>query len=90
MADTDATSGLSYRNAMEELQSIVQRLRESEDVDVDELVKDVARAKELIDFCNGKIKRAEAEIKTIVDELQTGDGRTSGEAAPPTRAARAD
>lgn len=60
---------LSYRNAMSELSQIMGRLKEAEDVDVDELVRDVARAKELIQFCDGKIRNADAEIKTIVSEL---------------------
>jgi exodeoxyribonuclease VII small subunit len=59
----------SYREAMAELQKIVTRLRNTENVDVDDLVKDVARAKYLIDFCGEKIKRADAEIKTIVGDL---------------------
>ena len=61
----------NYRQAMTELTGIVKRLRDSENVDVDELVTDVARAKELIHFCDGKIKKADAAIKGIVSELQT-------------------
>jgi exodeoxyribonuclease VII small subunit len=63
----------NYRDAMTELQSIVNRLRETEDIDVDELVRDVARAKELIDYCDSKIKRADTAIKTIVSQLQVGE-----------------
>ena len=69
----DPNESLSYREAMVELQKIVNRLRDTENVDVDDLVKDVARAKELIDFCGSKIKRADAEIKTIVNELQVAE-----------------
>ena len=71
----DATKTLSYREAMTELQTIVTRLRETEDVDVDDLVTDVARAKELIDFCGEKIKRADAAIKNIVGEIQVADSQ---------------
>lgn len=67
---TAINDGLSYRDAMGELQKIVNRMRGTENVDVDELVKDVARAKQLIDYCDGKIKRADATIRTIVGELQ--------------------
>ena len=69
----EKNESLSYRNAMSELQEIVTRLRDTENVDVDDLVTDVARAKELIDFCGGKIKRADAAIKTIVGELQVAE-----------------
>lgn len=65
------TNQLTYRQAMAELTGIVNRLRDSENVDVDELVTDVAQAKELIHFCDGKIKKADAAIKGIVSELQT-------------------
>jgi exodeoxyribonuclease VII small subunit len=79
MAIADET--LSYRDAMGELQKIVTRLRNTEDVDVDELVTDVARAKELIDYCGGKIRRADVAIKAIVGELQAGEPSGRGEPA---------
>jgi exodeoxyribonuclease VII small subunit len=73
-----ATSTPTYREAMGELQNIVDRLRDTEDIDVDDLVTDVARAKELITFCGGKIKRADAAIQTIVQELQAdGTAKTA-------------
>ncbi len=68
------TDQLTYRQAMGELKAIVDRLRDGEDVDVDELVTDVARAKELIDFCGAKVKKADATIKGIVAELQNSEG----------------
>jgi exodeoxyribonuclease VII small subunit len=70
------TNQMTYRQAMGELKNIVERLRDGEDVDVDELVADVARAKELIDFCGAKVKKADATIKGIVAELQTAEGAT--------------
>lgn len=65
------TTQTTYRQAMAELKTIVARLRDGEDVDVDELVADVSRAKELIDFCGEKVKKADATIKGIVSQLQT-------------------
>ena len=70
------TNQMTYRQAMGELKTIVERLRDGEDVDVDELVADVARAKELIDFCGAKVKKADAAIKGIVAELQTAEEST--------------
>lgn len=64
---------ISYRDAMAELQRIVARLRDTENIDVDDLVKDVARAKQLLDFCGSKIKRADAAIKTIMGEIQSSE-----------------
>jgi exodeoxyribonuclease VII small subunit len=77
------TDQKTYRQAMADLADIVKRLRDSEDVDVDELVTDVARAKELIDFCNGKIKKADAAIKGIVTELQADRDDPAAVAAEP-------
>ena len=83
--DDDNDQPKSYREAMGELEEILGRLRGSDDVDVDELVKDVARAKHLLDFCGAKIRRADAAIKTIVAELQAGQGQPGpAEAAPGT------
>ncbi len=65
------TNEMTYRQAMGELKTIGERLRDGEDVDVDELVADVARAKELIDFCGAKVKKADATIKGIVAKLHT-------------------
>jgi exodeoxyribonuclease VII small subunit len=70
------TNQMTYRQAMGELKAIVDRLRDGEDVDVDELVVDVGRAKELIDFCGAKVKKADTAIKGIVSELQTADETT--------------
>lgn len=67
---------MTYRQAMGELKTIVDRLRDGEDVDVDELVVDVARAKELIDFCGAKVKKADTAIKGIVSELQSVEETT--------------
>lgn len=67
------TNQLTYRQAMGELKKVVERLRDGEDVDVDELVSDVARAKELIDFCGAKVKKADTAIKGIVSQLQNED-----------------
>ena len=67
------TNQMTYRQAMRELKTVVDRLRDGDDVDVDELVADVARAKELIGFCGAKVKKADATIKGIVAELQTAE-----------------
>jgi exodeoxyribonuclease VII small subunit len=73
------TNQMTYRQAMAELKTIVERLRDAKDVDVDELVAAVTHAKELIDFCGAKIKKADAKIKDIVAELQTAEGSALAE-----------
>src|SRR3954468_15759061 len=88
--DDDINQPQSYREAMAELKGILDRLRGGDDVDVDELVTDVARAKVLLDFCGAKIRRADAAIKTIVAELQAGQGQPATGEAAGTSAADAD
>jgi exodeoxyribonuclease VII small subunit len=60
----------TYREAMKELQEIVRKLRETQDLDVDELVADVTRARDLLDFCDGKIARADVVLQEIVAQLE--------------------
>ncbi len=64
------TRDLTYRQAMDELQQIVGRLRDTQDVDVDELLRDVSRAKTLIDFCGSKIRHAGVQIQNVLHSLQ--------------------
>lgn len=71
----------TYREAMDELQQIVMRLREADDVDVDELLRDVSRAKALIDFCGDKIRRADVQIQNVLRALRS-DGRAEDDLPP--------
>jgi exodeoxyribonuclease VII small subunit len=67
---TSTIQPTSYRAAIADLEEIVQRLRTAEDLDVDELVDDVARARDLIQFCEDKIQRADVQVKSVLDEIQ--------------------
>jgi exodeoxyribonuclease VII small subunit len=64
---------LSYRDAMKEVQGIVDRLKRPEmegGVDVDELVTDVTRAKELLDHCGRKVQQADMQISNVIEALK--------------------
>ena len=61
---------LTYLQASEELRQIVDGLQKAQDIDVDDLMAQVDRAKQLIDFCGAKIKRAEVHVSSVLDELQ--------------------
>ena len=61
---------LTYLQASEELRQIVDGLQKAQDIDVDDLMAQVDRAKQLIDFCGEKIKRAEVHVSSVLDELQ--------------------
>ena len=62
----------SFTDAMTELESILTRLDE-DSVDVDRLAKELRRATELLELCRGKIRKAEAEVTQIVQQLEDGD-----------------
>lgn len=69
--DREATS---FRAAIEELETILRRI-ESEEVDIDRLAAEVARATELVEVCRTKLRRAEVQVTQIVqklDEDETG------------------
>ena len=61
-------SGLSFKDALAELEEILGRI-EREDVDLDGLAAELSRASELLTVCRGKIRKAEVEVDNIVEEL---------------------
>lgn len=56
-----------YEKAMAELQSIVTKM-ENDELDVDQLSKQLKRAQELIKFCKDKLTKTDKEIKKILAE----------------------
>lgn len=64
---------LSYREAMDELEGILEAI-ESDEVDLDALAANVERASELIAFCRTKIEKTEEKVVAIVKGL---DGESS-------------
>lgn len=56
---------LSYEEALEQLQEIVKKL-ENKEIKIDELAGTVARANELVEFCQEKLQQTEKEIQKIV------------------------
>jgi exodeoxyribonuclease VII small subunit len=57
-----------FTEAIHELEAILARI-EGEEVDVDRLAAELARAAELLDLCRTKIRRAEVEVAQIVQRL---------------------
>ena len=70
---TEAETALSFREAMEELEGILERI-EGEEIDIDRLAEELRRAAQLLDLCRGKIRKAEVEVTQIVQSLEQGDG----------------
>lgn len=58
----------SFGEAMQELEEILGRI-EGEEIDIDDLARELRRAAELVELARGKIRRAEAEVTQIVQSL---------------------
>ena len=63
---------LSYSEAMSEIESILERMNES-NPDIDTLSKDVRRAGELIALCRSRLRKAEDEITAALTDDNTAD-----------------
>jgi exodeoxyribonuclease VII small subunit len=70
--EPEPTPSLSFREAMEELEGILERI-EGEEVDIDRLAEELRRAAQLLDLCRGKIRKAEVEVTQIVQSLEGED-----------------
>lgn len=64
-----AEAPLSFREAMDELEGILERI-EGEEIDIDRLAEELRRAAQLLDLCRGKIRKAEVEVTQIVQNLE--------------------
>jgi exodeoxyribonuclease VII small subunit len=60
---------LTFRQAMDELEGILERI-EGEEIDIDQLATELRRAAQLLDVCRGKIRKAEVEVTQIVQSLE--------------------
>lgn len=58
---------MTYNEAIAEVEAIVRQMQDST-VDVDKLASMVARATELIAYCNEKLKRAQIEVEKAVSD----------------------
>lgn len=63
---------LSFREAMDELEGILERI-EGEEIDIDQLAEELRRAAQLLDLCRGKIRKAEVEVTQIVQSLEEAE-----------------
>ena len=63
---------LSYAEAMNELESIVERVEQNA-MDIDDLTERLKRAQELVKFCRERLLKTEEEVKSILssDALKT-------------------
>lgn len=59
---------IPFGQALEQLEEILRGI-ESDEIDVDRLGEELRRATQLLEVCRGKIRRAEVEVRQIVDRL---------------------
>ncbi len=65
MTDID----LSYREALDELRAIHNRLRQ-EDVDIDSLLEDVQRAADLLAFCRERLNSVGERLEEVLTDFE--------------------
>jgi exodeoxyribonuclease VII small subunit len=63
-----STEDLTYSQALEELRAIHARLR-ADDVDVDNLLSDVQRASELLEFCQTRITSVGEQLEEVLSDF---------------------
>lgn len=61
------TKAQKYEEAVQQLEEIVARM-ESDEIDVDTMAKQLAKAKQLIALCKAKLTKADDEIQKILAE----------------------
>ena len=59
---------LSYKEAMNEIESIVSKLEDNQ-LDIDELSDKVKRVSELIAYCKSKLHDTEEEVEKILKSM---------------------
>lgn len=64
---TSIPKDMKYEEALAQIEDIVSEL-EKKEVSIDELIKRVDFAKQLVDFCQDKLSKAEKEIEKIIEE----------------------
>ena len=64
---TVLSKDMKYEEALAQIENIVSEL-EKKEVSIDELIKRVDFAKQLVDFCQDKLTKTEKEIEKIIEE----------------------
>ncbi len=63
---------ISYADALTEMESILSKI-ENEELNVDELSSTVKRVSYLMKICRQKLRKTEAEVEKILDNMETED-----------------
>lgn len=64
-----AKKSLTYSDAIAEIEQIIERI-ENNDVEIDNLSKNVKRVAELLKFCRAQLKGTEEEVEKILKDFE--------------------
>ena len=73
MSDAPLPENTSYDDAVRELQDILQQMQGSE-LGIDALTSKLQRASALLDFCQRRLTKTEAEVQAVLKRLGLEDG----------------
>lgn len=62
----------SFSDAITELEKILSGI-EDESIDIDTLATELQRATQLLEAARGKLRRAELEVRQVVDRMQADE-----------------
>ena len=68
MSDAPLPENTSYDDAVRELQDILQQMQSSE-LGIDALTSKLQRASTLLDFCQQRLTKTEAEVQAVLKRL---------------------
>ena len=72
MSDAPLPENTSYEDAVRELQDILQQMQSSE-LGIDALTSKLQRASTLLDFCQQRLTKTEAEVQAVLKRLGLDD-----------------
>ena len=84
MSATDNDSNdLTYQQAADRIEQTLKRIEGDQDVDIDELADQVETATELIQFCLGRLERAELRVQKVTEKLRQLSERSAAASVSP-------
>ncbi len=66
-----------YRDATREIDEILHRIDDADQIDVDALADDVERAAQLLEICGDKLKAAEVRVREVSERLVEDDDNSN-------------
>ena len=67
---------ITYTEAVNQIEEILRKI-ENDELDMDELTKQVRNASELIKYCKSRLFETEQEIEKILDDIKDEEEKNS-------------